>query len=513
MLQKQVLQSSPLVLILFILLLIGCEPSGSSKAEALYNSNCGSCHLAPDINNLPRDIWENNVLPDMAARMGIKELDYNPFRGLSFDEMEATMKTGIYSTKPLLGREDWNTLKNYILSMAPDSLASIPDMDYQPMEGFESRRINLDSIPGSMNFTYMEYKKDENKLTYANLAGLVGSYHFDSGSTVPEASFSTPAIDYSQNISHYITTIGRLNPTQVATGEIFEKKENRYVPFGGYLHRPVHTLVKDLNGDGMEEIVICEFGDLVGKLSLYSKDANQNFQKRTLLNQPGSIRTIAKDMNEDDMDDLIVLTAQGEEGITIFYQEESLKFRPERVLRFSPVYGTSWFDLVDYDGDGDEDIITANGDNADKSYVPKPYHGFRIFINDGQNNFEEAYFYPMHGATRVLSRDFDKDGDMDFCLLATFPNYDKEPLLPFVYLQNEDSENYQFSSKVLDRPEEGRWLLVDAGDVDQDGDEDIILGPFTYIFTPVPEELNTYWQEKGPDLLILENKMIDIEGE
>ena len=469
--------------------------------------------MAPDINSLPKDIWENNVLPDMAARMGIKELNYNPFRGLSFDEMEAAMKTGIYSVKPLLSKEDWEALKKYIIELAPDSLASIPGRDYKPMVGFESRRINLDSIPGSMNFTYMKYEVKENKLAYANLAGQVGSYYFGSGSIVPEAFFSTPVIGYSQPEGNFITTIGRLNPTQMETGELFEKKDENYTAFGGYLHRPVHSLVKDLDKDGMEEIVICEFGDLVGKLSLFIKDENEGFQKRILLNQPGSIRTIAEDMNGDGMDDLIVLTAQGEEGITIFYQEDSLQFRPERVLRFSPVYGTSWFDLVDYDGDGDEDIITAHGDNADKSYVPKPYHGFRIFINDGQNNYEEAFFYPMHGATRVLSRDFDKDGDLDFCLLATFPNYNKEPLLPFVYLQNEDSENYLFTSKVLDRPEEGRWLLVDAGDVDQDGDEDIILGPFTYIFTPVPEQLNAYWQEKGPDLLILENKLIDREGE
>ena len=70
------------------------------------------------------------------------------------------------------------------------------------------------------------------------------------------------------------------------------------------------------------------------------------------------------------------------------------------MLRFSPVYGTSWFEMIDYDGDGDDDIVTVNGDNADESYVLKPYHGLRIYLNDGNNHFEEKYFYPFYGATR-----------------------------------------------------------------------------------------------------------------
>lgn len=445
----------------------------------------------------------------MAARMGIKTADYNPLSGLSFDEMEATMRTGIYGVKPMLSMEDWNSLEEYILALAPDTLPPIPMIEYKSIDGFKTRRYDLDSIPGSMNFTYMKYGQDENKLIFANLAGQVLNLQIDEEIAVHQASFNNPVIGVSEPDAHYITTIGRLNPTQVATGELFEKRDNRYVPFGGFLHRPVHTLVKDLDRDGKEEILICEFGDLVGKLSLFVKDESGKYEKRILLNQPGAIRSVARDMNQDGKEDLIVLMAQGDEGITIFYQEDPLKFRPERVLRFSPVYGSSWFDLIDYDGDGDLDIITANGDNADKSYVPKPYHGFRIFINSGQNSFVESYFYPMHGATRVLSRDFDQDGDMDFCLLATFPNYDKDPLLPLIYLENEDAEKYSFSSHVLERPEEGRWLLMDAGDVDQDGDEDIILGPFTYIFTPVPENLNAYWQQEGPDLLILENTLFD----
>ena len=439
----------------------------------------------------------------------MREEGYNPYEGYSFDEMEAAMKTGIYSVKPLMQAEEWKALKEYIIAMAPEALEPLPEIDYDSLDGFVVKRLNLDSIPGSMDITYLEQDRTTNQLIYGNLAGMVRSYDWKRQTTKELAYFRYPVISYQGVEGRYATTIGLLNPTQIEQGEIFRKTEERYIPFGGYLHRPVHSLVKDLNGDGREEIVVCEFGDLAGKLSLFSTSDGQEFEKRILLNQPGAIRTIARDMNNDGLDDLVVLTAQGEEGISIFYQGESLSFNFDKVLRFSPVYGTSWFDLVDYEGDGDLDIITANGDNADKSYVQKPYHGFRIFLNNGSNDFSEAFFYPMHGATRVVGKDFDQDGDMDFCVLATFPDYEKSPLLPFTFLKNEDPDSFKFSKQLLERPSEGRWLLMDTGDFDSDGDEDIVLSPFTYIFTPVPDSLNTYWHNKGPDLLVLDNQLIN----
>ena len=232
-----------------------------------------------------------------------------------------------------------------------------------------------------------------------------------------------------------------------------------------------------------------------------------DFKKKILMNLPGSIRTLVKDMNGDGKKDLISVFSQSRESITIFYQEEDLQFKAENVLEFRSVYGSSWFELIDYNGDGYDDIITVNGDNADKSYVHKPYHGMRIHLNDGKNNFSEAYFYPLNGATRLLARDFDLDGDLDFALISTFPNYEEARELSFVYLQNENSESFEFKTMTLQNPNEGRWFLMDSGDIDQDGDYDIILSSFTYVFTPVPNDLAEYWSKTNTDILILENKV------
>ena len=131
----------------------------------------------------------------------------------------------------------------------------------------------------------------------------------------------------------------------------------------------------------------------------------------------------------------------------------------------------------------------------------------RIHINDGQNNFKESYFYPLNGATRVVANDFDQDGDIDFALLATFPDFDNHPDYNFIYLENKESTSYTFSQEHLTNTKLGRWFLMDAEDIDDDGDVDIVLSALSFSFTPAPEYLEEAWKESYTDLLILKNKL------
>ena len=214
-------------------------------------------------------------------------------------------------------------------------------------------------------------------------------------------------------------------------------------------------------------------------------------------------------MDKDGKLDIVTLTSQGDESITILYQQDDLVFKTDKAIRFSPIYGSSWFELIDYDGDGDDDIVTVNGDNADKTYVSKPYHGLRILINDGDNNFTETYFYPLNGATRFVADDFDQDGDYDFGIISTFPDYQEKPEYSLIYLENLNAGSYDFQPYSFDEGNDSRWLLLDAGDIDQDGDTDIILSAFTYVFTPVPNEITAKWDEKNVDIMVLKNTLID----
>ena len=102
-------------------------------------------------------------------------------------------------------------------------------------------------------------------------------------------------------------------------------------------------------------------------------------------------------MDNDGKKDIVALFAQGREGIYIFYQKDNLEFSVDPVVLMPPEYGSSWFSLLHYNNDGHLDILLANGDNADYSRFLKPYHGVRLFINNGKNEFTEKWFYPCFG--------------------------------------------------------------------------------------------------------------------
>ncbi len=495
--------------IALLCILINCSPSTpKARGGQLFNGYCASCHIAPSVQDLPRNIWEKNILPEMGARLGILDSGYDPYRGISFREQSAILKTDVYPDKPVLSLEDWELIKNYVLDSAPDSLEMhYPENPPSPLSQFSPDPIAIDSFPGSF-ITFMRYDQFSRKLNLGDIRGNLYDYDFVKNKSHPMGRFGIGIVDYTMKDGvRYITSVGQLNPSELASGRIFINADNKTTLLPQILHRPVNTLVADLDKDGNEELVVSEFGDLTGELALFTNKDNTEYKKKVLLGQPGSNRVIAKDMDGDGREDLIVQSAQGDEGITIYYQQDGLKFRSEKVIRVSPLYGSSWFELVDYDGDGDQDIITVNGDNADKSIVLKPYHGLRIYINDGKNHFEESYFYAMNGATRFVASDFDQDGDIDFAIVSTFPDYKRQPESSFVYLENTDAMNYDFKPYTFEESQMGRWFLMDTADVDLDGDMDIILSSFTYNYTDIPDELSRIWNENNVDIMVLKNKL------
>ena len=53
----------------------------------------------------------------------------------------------------------------------------------------------------------------------------------------------------------------------------------------------------------------------------------------------------------------------------------------------------------------------------------------------------------------------------------------------------------------------GRWITLDAGDIDGDGDEDLLLGAYIKGPTPVPAKLMAAWEQFRRPLLLLENSV------
>ncbi len=197
-----------------------------------------------------------------------------------------------------------------------------------------------------------------------------------------------------------------------------------------------------------------------------------------------------------------VLFAQGDEQIVHFINKGNGKFLQKQVLRFPSVYGSSYFEMKDMNGDGRDDIIYTCGDNADYSTELKPYHGVYVFLNKGNDEFQQQFFFHINGCFKAIARDFDQDGDMDIAAISFFADYEHRPEEGFVYLQNKG--NLTFAPYSVPAAASGRWLTMEVADMDKDGKPDILLGNFS---APTFTKPAIDWRQQ-PAFLLLKNTML-----
>jgi hypothetical protein len=241
------------------------------------------------------------------------------------------------------------------------------------------------------------------------------------------------------------------------------------------LLRPVHVQQFDFDKNGVNEFLICEFGNNRGRLALYKYDGSR-YRRQVLDPGPGAIHTEIRDMTGDGAPDIVALFAQGDERIVLFENDGKGGFsgRQRILARFPPVYGSMYFSMHDFNGDGKIDILYVNGDNFDYSRILKPYHGIRILENDGKNNFHERYFFPVYGAARAEVADFAKDGHLDILITSNFADFARHPERGIMYLEN--TGRYQFRPYAFRIASGNQWNLTATADLNKDGWLDVIIG-------------------------------------
>src|SRR6478736_10219989 len=104
-----------------LFILISCE-NQTQKEERLARQYCASCHLFPEPSLLTKKSWEHGVLPQMAFRMGFPDMEI--FSTLPEEDLNVILKS--LPPSPMVSEADWQSIKNYYLTNAPDSLTSNP---------------------------------------------------------------------------------------------------------------------------------------------------------------------------------------------------------------------------------------------------------------------------------------------------------------------------------------------------------------------------------------------------
>lgn len=474
--------------------------NGESQ-ENLAEKHCSTCHVFPPPDLLPKKTWESGVLPEMAFRMG---LDMTKIPGTNTAELNEILKA--IPPGPLISQEDWKAIRKYYLKRAPDSLQVRQEEQTPLAEQFAAFPLSL-PIDGKTMLTMVRWDAAKQKILVGTRTGNL--YRFHPG-FIPQDSFQlgTPPSDIIFSEGAIVSRMGVMDPNDLAAGSVIRLRYNddeSFVLFDS-IKRPVDMEAGDFNNDGEEDLVVSAFGNFTGALLAYEK-TEEGYRKHNLHNFPGTRKTIVHDFNADGLADILALIAQGDERIALFTNRGNFKFSYQVLAKFPPVYGSSYFELHDFNNDGHPDILYTNGDNADYSNILKPYHGIRIFLNDGKNHFNESWFYPMHGASMAHAVDFDGDGDLDIAAISFFPDFENHPERGFIYLENDAG---RFLAHTTPLASSARWITMESADIDFDGDTDIILGALAFP-AGVPESLFQTWSKDKVSLLLLKNNLIDTE--
>jgi hypothetical protein len=476
------------------------------KGDELAQKYCQSCHMLPDPSLLDAKTWKEGALPYMGPNLGLFQFGFDQYPSMRGDRF---LDKNYYPSSPMVTLDEWQSIMDYYSATSPDSLPP-QDRDkkikmglplFQPTElhvqdGPAITYINIDTTSAAHKIVVFDHGTGTLMSFDANTK-LIDSISVKGA--VTDAVYHANRILLC-NMTYLVPTNMKLGKLQQVTVDDSNHFHLDTIPLLDSLARPARIETVDFNKDGKQDLLVGEFGFLRGGLNWYENLGNGKYLRHPIRSFPGVLKMYVNDYNNDGLPDIWALFSQGEEGIFLFTNKGNGQFEEKEVLRFPSVNGSSNFELDDFNKDGFPDILYTCGDNADYSRVLKPYHGVYIYINDGHNNFDKKYFFPINGCYKAIARDFDGDGDLDIACISFFADYVHQPEEGFVYLENKG--NFDFDPYSIPQAIQGRWLTMEAGDLDGDGKPDLVLGNFTLGFTNIKADID--WK-KGPSILILKN--------
>ncbi|MEX2581421.1 MAG: VCBS repeat-containing protein [Verrucomicrobiales bacterium] len=448
---------------------------------------CAACHLPPPPESMPSKHW-----PEVFEYMG----KWTREALLPFDETE------------------YGQLLDYYVANSPTEFEPIPDDYADSSLAFQRASVGLPATVERpkithVNVTDLDGDGRADVLVCDDVTDRVSWLTIDEGkwSEMPLASIAAPAktsvFDFNGNGHNdiVVASLGDIHPTDERIGSAWLLLNRGDETFDALnllegVARVGDIKPGDFNGDGKTDFVVAMFGwRKTGGIAILEQETPAQFRRRELSDLHGAMQVEVVDFDEDGLEDFVALFTQELESIVLFRNEGNGNFATHVLARAPhPAYGSSGFQLVDLDGDGDLDIIYTNGDMMDEISLPKPYHGVRWFENvDGEFHLRELA--RMTGCYRAVAHDMNGNGHLDIVVSSLNFYWDESELPSVIWLENDGEQNFT-AQRVSYAPT--NLATMDVGDIDHDGLPDIVAGGM-HVPGPLGREARvTAFFQQGP---------------